>query len=95
MHVKSTLCSMSEYSDSWWKQFLQWISLRAQNATAHLCMNAVNKETGKPFSLLKQCLEEDGLLGHHGGDGHTTSFQVFSPKERKKFDTGVQEGAGV
>ena len=55
-------------SDGWWRRFLERhprISLRSGDATAHVRMNAINRDNLKHyFGLLKQLLEENDLVDH-------------------------------
>ncbi len=55
-------------SDGWWKRFLQRhpsISLRQGDATGHVRMNAVTKESmNHYFSLLGKIMKENDLLYH-------------------------------
>ena len=58
----------------WWNHFLQRqgdLSLRRGDSTAHVCMDAINKETiDHYFSLLKEVLDTYKLVDH--------SAQIYS-----------------
>ena len=54
-------------SDGWWRRFLERhprISLRSGDATAHVRMNAINRDNLKHYFGLKQLLEENDLVDH-------------------------------
>ena len=65
--TKGILCSES-ISDGWWKRFLQRhgnIALRSGNATAHVRMEATNKENIKHyFKLLKEIFDTNDFAAH-------------------------------
>ena len=57
-------------TDGWWRRFMErqpQLSLRRGDATAHVHMNAVNKETMESyFNLLEETLNEHGLMNSPG-----------------------------
>ena len=67
----------SKISEGWWRRFLQRqpdLSLRRGDTTAHVRMDAVNKETMKQyFSLLNDVLSEYEL--------HTKPSQIYNVNE--------------
>ena len=57
-------------TDGWWRRFMErqpQLSLRRGDATAHVRMNAVNKETiDGYFDLLEETLNVHGLMNSPG-----------------------------
>ena len=88
----------NKVTDGWWRRFMErqpQLSLRRGDATAHVRMNAVNKEAIEGyFDLLEETLKEYGLMDSPGQlynmdeSGLISALLMSSPDEdRRKSDT--------